>query len=112
MANPDIFDVANAGVACILQSVSDGITLALIDGAIEAYSIEDCLSFSFRPIIPAVNFHFQSTDVPSCVESDMEEPLPPTEQRVEWIRQKEVESRKQDAETQKIEVAFEHPTID
>ncbi len=75
-----------------MAKVSDGITLNLIDRHIESYSIEDCLSFSYRPIIPTVNFHFQSTDVPTCDTDDLDEPIPPTEQRVEWSKKELDES--------------------
>ena len=70
----------------MLENVSDGITISQVDRNIESYSIEDCLSFSYRPIIPIVNFHFQSTDVPTCDAADLDEPMPPTEQRVEWTK--------------------------
>lgn len=76
----------------IMGNVSDGITLNLVDKNIESYSIEDCLSFSYRPIIPTVNFHFQETDVPMRDANDLEEPLPPTKQRVEWKNLQELES--------------------
>ena len=86
MANPEVFDAANDCVEFLMENVSDGITLNLIDRHIDSYSIEDCLSFSYKPIIPTVNFHFQSTDVPTCDADDLEEPTPPTEQRVEWTK--------------------------
>jgi len=71
MAYPEVFDAADDCMEFLMENVSDGITLNLIDRHIEPYSIEDCLSFSYRPIIPTVNFHFQSTDVPTFCADDL-----------------------------------------
>ena len=52
---------------------------------VDDFSIENCLSFSFRPMMPSLNVHFQSTDIPTADGHDMEEPLPPSEARVELL---------------------------
>ena len=73
-ANPEVFSAVSDAVQDLIQSVFLGITLAQVDRSKDAYSIESCLSFSYRPIIPTVNYHFQSTDVPTCIEGEMDEP--------------------------------------
>jgi len=37
-------------------------------------------------MIPTVNFHFRSTDVPTCDAIDLDEPIPPAAQRVDWTK--------------------------
>lgn len=36
-------------------------------------------------MMPTLNVHFQSTDIPTADGDDMEEPMPPSEARVEFI---------------------------
>lgn len=66
-----------------MRNVSDEIAFKKVEGLIDTYAIADCFNFSYRPIVAAVNFHFQCSD-PIFNANDIEEPLPPPEQRVEW----------------------------
>lgn len=73
----------------LIRTLSEAITVATVEKAKDAFSIEECLSFSFRPMLPSKNFHYQSSDVPTLDQEDLEEPRPPVEQRVEMANRQD-----------------------
>ena len=69
-----------------MESVEDAITVSQAEKLKNPYSIQETLTFSFNPMIPSLNYHYQYTDVPSFEQDDLQEPVPPVEQKVEWMK--------------------------